>query len=68
VLREGVKIAHWAPADGVVTQVFMPDGSVREGVAERLPPTEADKVVQFERFGFVRIETASPRVLAYFTQ
>lgn len=68
VLREGVKIAHWAPADGVEAEVFMPDGSVRRGVAENIPASEAGKVVQFERFGFVRIDSTSPRVQAYFTQ
>jgi hypothetical protein len=37
-------------------------------VAERIPASERDKVVQFERFGFVRIDSISPRVRAYFTQ
>ena len=46
----------------------MPDGTVKKGVAERLPGNETDKVVQFERFGFARIETTSPRLRAYFTQ
>lgn len=68
VLKEGVKISHWAPADGVEAEVHMPDGSVRKGIAERLPVQEKDKVVQFERFGFARVETTSPRLEAYFTQ
>jgi glutamyl-tRNA synthetase len=68
VLREGVKISHWAPADGAECEVYMPDGSVRKGIAEQLPANETGKVVQFERFGFARIETTAPRVRAYFTQ
>ncbi|MBI0583145.1 MAG: glutamate--tRNA ligase [Methanomassiliicoccus sp.] len=68
VLREGVKIAHWAPADGTEAEVVMPDGMVRKGVSERLPPAENGKVVQFERFGFARVERTSPNLLAYFTQ
>ncbi len=68
VLREGVKIAHWAPIDGAECDVHMPDGSIRKGVAENIPANETGKVVQFERFGFARIETTSPRVQAYFTQ
>ncbi len=68
VLREGVKIAHWAPADGMKGEVHMPDGTIREGVMESIPCTEVGKVVQFERFGFCRIESLSPHVVAYFTQ
>lgn len=68
VLKEGVKIAHWAPIDGPECDVYMPDGSVRSGVAENIPANETGKVVQFERFGFVRIESITPRVRAYFTQ
>jgi glutamyl-tRNA synthetase len=68
VLREGVKIAHWAPCDGMKGEVHMPDGTVRSGIMERIPCEETDKVVQFERFGFSRIESLSPKVLAYFTQ
>jgi glutamyl-tRNA synthetase len=68
VLREGVKISHWAPADGIEAEVLMPDGESRKGIAERLPPTEEGRVVQFERFGFARIAETSPRVQAYYTQ
>jgi glutamyl-tRNA synthetase len=68
VLREGVKISHWAPGNGQECEVHMPDGSVRKGIAENIPANETDKVVQFERFGFVRIASTSPRVEAYYTQ
>ena len=68
VLREGVKIAHWAPSDGIPGDVQMPDGTMKEGVMERMPPSEVGKVVQFERFGFARIASIFPRVVAYFTQ
>jgi len=49
-------------------EVHMPDGTVRSGIMERIPCEEEDKVVQFERFGFSRIESISPKVVAYFTQ
>jgi glutamyl-tRNA synthetase len=68
VLREGVRISHWAPPDGIEAEVFMPDGVVRRGVAERLPASEMGKVVQFERFGFARVVSTPPRLQAYFTQ
>lgn len=66
VLREGWKIAHWAPVSGPRAEVVMPDGSVRSGVSEALPTSEVGKVVQFERFGFARVDSVSPKVKAYF--
>jgi glutamyl-tRNA synthetase len=69
VLREGVKISHWAPADGVeCCTVYMPDGTCKKGISERLPAGERGKSIQFERFGFVRVAETSPEVVAYFTQ
>jgi glutamyl-tRNA synthetase len=47
---------------------MMPDGTVKKGIAEKLPSQEEGKVVQFERFGFARIETVAPMIRAYFTQ
>jgi len=55
---------HWAPVDGPSCQVLMPDGSVASGVSEALPSMEVGKVVQFERFGFARVESAAPVVKA----
>lgn len=66
VLKEGWKIAHWAPPTAVPAEVFLPDGTVRKGVAEPLAEKEQGKVVQFERFGFARVETLGPEVRAYF--
>ncbi|HPT75040.1 MAG TPA: glutamate--tRNA ligase, partial [Methanomassiliicoccaceae archaeon] len=66
VLKEGWKIAHWAPPSAVPAEVYLPDGTVRKGVAEPLPEKEEGKVVQFERFGFARVESLAPKVRAYF--
>ena len=66
VLKEGWKIAHWAPPTAVPADVFLPDGTVRSGVAEPLAESDLGKVVQFERFGFARVETLGPKVRAYF--
>jgi glutamyl-tRNA synthetase len=54
--------------DGVAAEVVMPDGAVVRGLAEpavvQLP---VGTVVQFERFGFVRLDAVDDeRVVAYF--
>lgn len=67
VKKEKARIIHWVPLDGLKVRVLSPD---REfiGVGERGMEREVDKVVQFERFGFVRIDSAKgDRVVAYFT-
>ncbi len=66
VLKEGWKIAHWAPPTSAPAEVFLPDGSSRKGVAEPMPPKQEGRVVQFERFGFARIESLVPEVRAFF--
>jgi glutamyl-tRNA synthetase len=53
--------------DNVVCRVVMPDASVAVGVAEpACKKLKADDVVQFERFGFVRIDEPIPNLSAYY--
>ncbi|MCZ7397380.1 MAG: glutamate--tRNA ligase [Candidatus Methanoperedens sp.] len=67
VKKEKARIIHWAPLDGLKVKVLSPDGEY-SGVGERGMEKELDKVVQFERFGFVRIDSVSgDEVVAYFT-
>ncbi|HEY3274001.1 MAG TPA: glutamate--tRNA ligase [Methanocella sp.] len=66
VIRQGAKIVHWAPLDGVSTRVIGPEGEYL-GVAEPGIKDELNNVVQFERFAFVRIDTVNGVVLAYYT-
>jgi len=66
LLKEGVGIIHWVPSDGIPARVLMTDGSLKEGLAERLPLEEEGRVVQFERFGFARVERVSPDLVAVF--
>ena len=62
-----VPFIHWLPEGaGVEAEVVMPDASVAAGLAE--PGCSAlpvDGVIQFERFGFVRVDSASPFVAYY---
>ncbi len=62
-------LIHWLPAaTGVTATVTMADATVVEGVAEdhckTLTPGD---VVQFERFGFARIDAVDGHLAAYFT-
>lgn len=67
VRRQGGRILHWAPVDGVGVRVLMPDGGVDEGIGERGILEAPGEVVQFERYGFVRIDRVEEVVLACFT-
>ena len=55
-LKPGQKI-HWLPAnDFIKVKLIMPESTI-DGIGERtLLKTKVGEVVQFERFGFVRIE------------
>ncbi len=61
------KIIHWAPVDGIPVRVRGPDSDI-EGIGENGILVELDKIVQFERFGFCRIDSVDrEKVVAYFT-
>ncbi|HPE62714.1 MAG TPA: glutamate--tRNA ligase [Methanothrix sp.] len=61
-----LRIIHWAPTGGVPVRVMRPDG-VDAGIGELGIKDDLDKVVQFERYGFVRIDSvADDEVIAYF--
>ena len=67
VKKEKGRIIHWAAPDGQKVRILSPDGEY-SGIAEHGLEKELDKVVQFERFGFVRIDSIKDdEVLAYFT-
>ncbi|MCE8424436.1 MAG: glutamate--tRNA ligase [Candidatus Methanoperedens sp.] len=67
VRKEKARIIHWVPPDGLKVKVISPDGEYN-GIGERGMEKELDNVVQFERFGFVRIDSASgDQVVAYYT-
>jgi glutamyl-tRNA synthetase len=59
---------HWLPEGlGIDAQVVMPDASISRGVAEEeCGSLDEGAMIQFERFGFVRVDQVSPFV-AYYT-
>jgi glutamyl-tRNA synthetase len=63
VAREkGAPFIHWVTEDGSVdAEVVMDDASVAVGRAEKLvAKLKVDEMLQFERFGFVRVDSKSP--------
>ena len=46
-------------------RVMKPDG-IDEGIGEAGIVEELGKIVQFERYGFVRINTSGEPIIAYF--
>jgi len=65
-IKQGYKIIHWVPEDSLQMTVLMPDGERAEGYGEKGLQNESGKIVQLERFGFVRIESATPQITAVF--
>jgi glutamyl-tRNA synthetase len=64
------QLIHWVlVGKDMPCQVVMPDATLAEGVAEgackRLKPND---IIQFERFGFVRIDEIKNKLTAYFAQ
>ena len=63
-------LIHWIPVGkDMPCNVVMPDATTIEGIAEdacrKLSP---DTVVQFERFGFVKIDGLNTKLTVYYTQ
>jgi glutamyl-tRNA synthetase len=67
VKKGKARIIHWVPPEGFKVKVLSPEGEYT-GIGERGMEKEVNKVVQFERFGFVRIDSVTgDEVVAYFT-
>jgi len=62
-------LIHWVPLGAdIPCEVIMPDASVAEGIAESNCKTlRPNEVIQFERFGFVRVDNLDKKLTAYFT-
>lgn len=69
VKEKKIKIIHWVKESSIPCKVFMTDGNVMTGFVEtHLSQEKIGNVVQFERFGFVRIEKIdNNEVVGYFT-
>jgi glutamyl-tRNA synthetase len=68
VRKTKVQLIQWIPkGTELQSQIVMPDATVTQGFAEadckKLKP---DAIIQFERFGFVRINEVSEKIVAYY--
>ncbi len=66
--KTGAPLIHWIPIGAdMPCQVVMPDATIAEGIAEslckRLKPND---IIQFERFGFVRVDEINMKLTAYY--
>ncbi len=61
-------LIHWiSVGEDIPCQVVMPDASLAEGIAESVCRSlKPDTIVQFERFGFVRIDKLNTKLTAYY--
>jgi glutamyl-tRNA synthetase len=68
IVKEGAPIVHWTTPEGVNALVRNPDGTEEEGVVEPMALELDSQFVQFERYGFGRLEvdTAGSAVTAFF--
>ena len=66
--RIGAPLIHWIPAQmGIPCEVIMPDGTVKRGLVEdSFRRVHRGEVVQFERFGFVRVDDFNGKITVYF--
>lgn len=63
------KMLHWLPdnAENIEVEVLMPDGSVRKGLAEEgVKKLEVGSIIQFERFGFCRLNKKGKKLVFWF--
>ena len=64
----GAPLIHWLPANsGIQCEVMRSDVSVAKGVAEEAcRGLNPDEIIQFERFGFVRVDEVNEKLIVYF--
>jgi len=64
----GAPLIHWVPVDtGISCEVVMSDASLARGIAEdACRGLLLDEIIQFERFGFVRVDKVNKKLIVYF--
>jgi glutamyl-tRNA synthetase len=68
VRKTKAQLIQWIPVGAEFPcEVVMPDAAVLEGFAESACKTlKVDDTIQFERFGFVRVDTVAEKLCVYF--
>ena len=68
VRKTKAQLIHWIPVgEDMPCQVVMPDATVAEGIAESAcKQLKSNSIIQFERFGFARIDKVNRKLTAYY--
>ncbi|MHA1271251.1 MAG: glutamate--tRNA ligase [Candidatus Helarchaeota archaeon] len=66
---EKLKIIQWLPLTGnISTDIIYEDGRIMSGIAEyNCKQLEVNQIIQFERFGFCKVDSIKPKLKLYFT-
>lgn len=65
--KEGMRLVHWVPEENITVKVVTPKETLSGYGEADLRKVKVDDIIQFERFGFVRIDNAGKNGLtAYF--
>jgi glutamyl-tRNA synthetase len=64
----GTQLIQWVLAEsGIPCEVILPDATMARGIAEdECRKLKTNDVIQFERFGFVRVDSVDWKISAYF--
>ncbi|NIO37505.1 glutamate--tRNA ligase [Candidatus Bathyarchaeota archaeon] len=67
--KAGASLIHWISVEAdMPCKVIMPDASIAQGIAENsCKELKPDDIVQFERFGFARVDKVDTTLTAYYT-
>ncbi|HIE13798.1 TPA: hypothetical protein EYP70_00845 [Candidatus Bathyarchaeota archaeon] len=67
--RLGAHLIHWVPEkENFTCKVIMPDGLTVQGKVERnIQGEKKNSIVQFERFGFARVDKVDPPFILFYT-
>lgn len=62
------QLIHWIPVgEDMPCQIVMPDATIAEGIAESIcKKIKPNNIIQFERFGFIRIDKVDTKLTAYY--
>lgn len=61
IIKQGFKAVQWVGRNSTKTKVLMPDGTIAFGLSENALLEEKNDMIQYERFGFVKIEEKSSK-------
>jgi glutamyl-tRNA synthetase len=68
-IESAPKKIQWCPEKKIETKILMPDGSISKGFSEpKISNIKLKEIIQFERFGFCRLDKKQKEYLFIFCQ